>query len=287
MIRLGGHGLPVGNEDITALARAHVAFGYGAAYCPPVAIGETDRLAEIEKAFAAVNVTIAEVGIWRNLITPDDSVRKANLAFAAEKLAVADAVGARCAVSYIGSYQADSDYAPARANLGREAFAACVETVRQLLDTVKPKRAKFALEMMQYSLPDSVDCYRDLIAAIDRPGFAAHLDPVNLIMTPRQYWESGALIRECFEKLGPWIVSCHAKDIVLHHQAALHLDEIIPGKGELDYRTYLLELDRLGGDVPLMLEHLADADYAIARDHIFAVGDAAGVAFAGRRAAAA
>ena len=46
-----------------------------------------------------MNVTIAEVGIWRNLITPDDGVRKANLAFAAEKLAVADAVGARCAVS--------------------------------------------------------------------------------------------------------------------------------------------------------------------------------------------
>jgi sugar phosphate isomerase/epimerase len=282
MIRLGGHGLPVGNEDIVALAQAHVAFGYGAAYCPPVAIGETNRLAEIEKAFAAVNVTIAEVGIWRNLITPDNDVRKANLEFAAEKLAVADAVGARCAVSYIGSYQAGSDYAPARENLGREAFDACVETVRTLLDMVKPKRAKFALEMMQYSLPDSVDCYRDLIKAIDRPGFAAHLDPVNLIMTPRQYWESGALLRECFEKLGPWIVSCHAKDIVLHHQAALHLDEIIPGKGELDYRTYLVELDRLGGGVPLMLEHLTDADYAIARDHIFAVGDEVGVGFVGR-----
>jgi sugar phosphate isomerase/epimerase len=136
---------------------------------------------------------------------------------------------------------------------------------------------------MQYSLPDSVDCYRDLIKAIDRPGFAAHLDPVNLIMTPRQYWESGALLRECFEKLGPWIVSCHAKDIVLHHQAALHLDEIIPGKGELDYGTYLLELDRLDGDVPLMLEHLADADYAMARDHIFSVGDAVGVEFANRQ----
>ena len=47
---------------------------------------------------------------------------------------------------------------------------------------------------------------------------------------------NGALIRECFEKLGPYIVSCHAKDIVLHHQAALHFDEIIPGEGQLDER---------------------------------------------------
>ena len=286
MVRLGGHGLSASSDDARALARAHVAFGYGAAYCPPVAIGDADRLADIEQAFAAEDVIIAEVGIWRNLITPDDAVRKAHLEFAAEKLAVADAVGARCAVSYIGSYQAGSDYAPAAENLGPEAFDACVQTVRQLLDTVKPRRAKFALEMMQYSLPDSVDCYRDLIAAIDRPEFAAHLDPVNLIMTPRQYWNNGALISECFEKLGPWIVSCHAKDIVLHHKAALHLDEIIPGKGVLDYATYLRELDRLGGGVPLMLEHLSDADYAPARDHIFAVGDQAGVGFVGRRSAA-
>jgi len=282
MIRLGGHGLPVASEDPYAFALAHVAFGYGAAYCPPVAIGDTQRLADIEKAFAAANVMIGEIGIWRNLITPDDAVRKAHLEFAAEKLAVADAVGAKCAVSYIGSYVAGTDYAPAAENLGAAAFDACVQTVRHLLDTVKPKRAKFALEMMQYSLPDSVEGYRDLIRAVDRPAFAAHLDPVNLVITPRQYFDTGALIRECFATLGPWIVSCHAKDIVLHHQAALHFDEIMIGQGRLDYRAYLSELDRVGRDVPLLLEHLSEPEYAIARDQVFKVGDAVGVAFAGR-----
>jgi sugar phosphate isomerase/epimerase len=227
-------------------------------------------------------VTIAEVGIWRNLITPDDSTQRANRDRAEELLAVADEVGARCAVTYIGSYLAGSDYAPHRKNLAPEAFEDCVATVRAVIDAVKPKRAKFALEMMQYSLPDSVDSYRDLIRAVDRPAFAAHLDPVNLILTPRQCWASGALIRECFEKLGPFISSCHAKDIVLHHQAALHFDEILPGQGELDYRTFLRELDRLPDDVPLMLEHLPDPDYARARDHIFAVGDEIGVGFTGR-----
>jgi len=148
---------------------------------------------------------------------------------------------------------------------------------------VKPKRAKLALEMMQYSLPDSVDNYRELILAVDRPQFGAHMDPVNLVMTPRQYWNTGAIIRECFEKLGPWIVSCHAKDIVLsEYKIGMHLDEIIPGRGVLDYATFLRELDRLA-DVPLMLEHLTDADYAKARDHIFSVGDKVGVGFVGRR----
>jgi sugar phosphate isomerase/epimerase len=282
-VRLGGHGLPVGSDDPAAFARAHRAFGYRAGYVPEVSLADTARLRAIEAAFAAEDVVLAEIGIWRNLTAVEPERRAAHLARADEFLAIADEVGARCAVSYIGTFAPGSDYAPDPRNLGSEAFELAVETVRGIIDRVKPKRAKFALEMMQYTLPDSLRSYEALLAAVDRPAFGVHVDPVNLIMTPRQYWESGALLRECFEKLGPWIVSCHAKDIVLHHQAALYLDEIIPGKGELDYRTYLLELDRLGGDVPLMLEHLTDADYAIARDHIFAVGDAVGVTFANRR----
>lgn len=283
MIRLGGHGLPVGSEDPYAFARAHRDYGYGAAYVPAtLTASDTAQLAAFEKAFATEEVMLAEIGIWRNLVTPDDAVRKVNLDYAADKLAVADAVGANCAVSYIGSYSAGTDYAPAADNMGQEAFDAAVETVRHLLDTVKPRRAKFALEMMQYSLPDSVDSYVELIRAVDRPMFGAHFDPVNLIMTPRVYWSNGALIRECFEKLGAYVCSCHAKDIKLHHQAALHLDEVQIGEGVLDYREYLTQLDRLGRDVPLLTEHLKGDEYAVARDRIFAVGDAIGVKFVNR-----
>jgi sugar phosphate isomerase/epimerase len=279
MIRLGGHGLPVGHEDFEAFARAHTAYGYGAAYVP-VAL-KLENAAAFERAFAAEDVMLAEVGIWRNLTTPNEAKRRANREYAVNCLALADAVGAKCAVSYVGSFS-DTDYGPDPANLGADAFDACVEATRYLLDTVKPRRAKFALEMMQYSLPDSVDSYVDLIKAVDRPMFGAHFDPVNLVMTPRVYWNNAALIRECFAKLGEHVVSCHAKDIILHHQAALHLDEIIIGRGVIDYRTYLTELAKLSHDVPLMLEHLKGDEYRVARDAVFAAGDASGITFAKR-----
>jgi sugar phosphate isomerase/epimerase len=280
MIRLGGHGLPVpAEDDPQVFARAHRAFGYRAAYCPPVAVGDGERLRAIEAAFAAEDVVLAEIGIWRNLIAPEAEVRRANVAYACECLAIADAVGARCAVSYIGSFAPGTDYAPHARNMGWECFDATVETVRRIVDAVKPRRAKFALEMMQYSLPDSVDCYLELIAAVDRPTFAAHVDPVNLVMTPRTYFNTGALVRDIFARLGEHIVSCHAKDIVLHHRAALHLDEVIIGDGVFDYRAYLGELDRLGRDVPLMLEHLEGAEYAVARDRLFAIGRDLGIGF--------
>lgn len=281
-IRLGGHGLPVSSDDPFAFARAHRAFGYSAAYVPVSLIGaDAQTLASWEKAFIEQDVTLAEVGIWRNLIDPDPAKRKAELEYAAQCLALADAVGARCAVSFIGSFAPGTRYGLDARNLGPQAIEAAVETVRQLIDTVKPKRAKFALEMMQATIPDSADSTLELIRAVDRPAFAAHLDPVNLVMTPRTYFDTGALIRECFEKLGPWIVSCHAKDITLHETAALHLDEVQIGEGNLDYRTYLTELSKLP-DVPLMLEHLEPGGYALGRDRLFAFGDAAGIGFAHR-----
>lgn len=281
-IRLGGHGLPVGSDDPFAFARAHRAFGYSAAYVPVSLIGaDATTLAPWEKAFSEQAVTLAEVGIWRNLIDPDPVKRNAELDYAAQCLALADAVGARCAVSFIGSFAPGTRHGLDPRNLGPQALDAAVETVRYLIDQVKPKRAKFALEMMQATIPDSVDSYLELIRAVDRPEFAAHLDPVNLVMTPRTYFNTGALIRECFQKLGPWIVSCHAKDITLHETAALHLDEVQIGEGRLDYATYLTELSKLDG-VPLMLEHLKPEEYALGRDRLFAAGDAAGISFANR-----
>jgi sugar phosphate isomerase/epimerase len=289
MIRLGGHGLPVGSDDPFAFAKAHSAYGYGAAYVPSsLTMADGKLLADWERAFAAEDVTLAEIGIWRNLVTPDDDARKANLAWAAEKLAVADAVGAGTAVSYIGSLAGTEYFASAAADFEREGFEAAVATCRQLIDKVKPKRAKLSLEMMQYSMPDSVDNYVELIRAVDRPAFGAHFDPVNLIMTPRTYWHNATLIRECFEKLGQWLVSCHAKDVInVHHTASLEFAECQIGDGVLDYRTYLGELNKLPREVPLMLEHLEGPAYAVARDRIFAGGDAIGVTFAKREFAAA
>ena len=152
-----------------------------------------------------------------------------------------------------------------------------VEVIRRLLDEVKPERTKFALETMLWTIPDSPDAYLKLMQAVNRPGFAVHMDPANFITSVRKYYENGAVIREAFDKLGPWIVSCHAKDLSMRPDMGLHIDEVVPGSGFLDYRVFLKELDKLDRDIPLMIEHLeSDAEYAAARDNILAVADETG-----------
>jgi sugar phosphate isomerase/epimerase len=56
----------------------------------------------------------------------------------------------------------------------------------------------------------------------------------------------------------------------------VHFQETIPGRGKIDYATYLKELTTV--DAPLMLEHLKTAEeYAEGREYIRRVAQRSGV----------
>jgi sugar phosphate isomerase/epimerase len=279
-IRLGGP-IFLKSDDPGALAREHRRLGYSAAYCPSAKPGDSDRIRAIRDAFKKENVVIAEVGAWRNMLDPDAAKRKANLEYVTERLALADAVGSRCCVDIAGSFHPKVWDGPHPKNLGKEFLDATVENCRKVIDATKPTQTVFTIEMMGWSLPDSPDAYLKLIRAVDRKQFGVHMDVCNAINSPVRFYQNAEFIRECFNKLGRWIASCHAKDLAFVPEMNVHFVEVIPGRGEVDYRAYLRELTRLTVDAPLMLEHLKNADeYDEGRQYIFKVGREIGIEFA-------
>ncbi len=271
-MRLGGP-IFAKNLDPIEWATTVRAQGYSAANCPVSEEADDATVRAYRRAAEAADVIIAEVGAWSNPISPDPQERREALALCQARLDLADRIGARCCVNIAGSRGAIWS-GPHPDNLAEETFDLIVETVREIIDAVRPVRTTYALETMPWIYPDSADSYLRLIKAIDRPTFAVHLDPVNLIHSPRRYFENAALLRECFQKLGPRIVSCHAKDITLSNELTVHLDEARPGLGGLDYGVYLCELSNLSDDTPLMLEHLPDErDYRLAAQYIRATAE--------------
>ena len=279
-MRLGGP-VFVQTDDPRELARAHRRIGYRAAYCPAVRIDQTTRIGEIRQAFAAEDVLIAEVGAWTNLIAPDAGRADESFHLVAERLALADQIGAACCVDVIGSRHPDPEvwYGPHADDFAQDTFQYGVEVVRKLLDAVKPTRTKFALEMTPFGFADSPENCLRFLKAVDRPGFAMHLDVVNLVSCPRVYYATGKLVARCIDLLGPWIVSCHGKDIAIRAPApAVQFDEVRPGQGGLDWRAYLGGLATLSPDLPLMLEHLPnEQEYTLARQHVQALARELGV----------
>jgi sugar phosphate isomerase/epimerase len=281
----GEHGLRLGGpvflktEDPALLAREHRRLGYGAAYCPEFAtLADLKTVREIERSFAAERIVIAEVGAWRNMLDPDPAKRNANLDYVVQRCALADEIGALCCVDIAGSFNKDSWYGPDPQNLSQEFFDQTVQNCRHILDQVKPKRTRFTIEMMGWNLPDGPDAYLELLRAVDRKAFAVHLDICNGINSPRRFYENAAYIRECFKKLGPWIVSCHGKDLKWIIEYNVRFQEVAPGSGQIDYGAYLEELARLDADVPLMLEHLSSAaEYDQGRKYIQSLATSKGI----------
>jgi sugar phosphate isomerase/epimerase len=258
-LRLGGP-IFVKSDDPAMLAEAHRALGYRAAYAPVVKLIDKPRIASIIKEFADRDVVISEVGAWINMLDPDPEKRRKNMAYVQERLALADELGALCCVDIAGSYNPKVWYGPNPKNLSEDFIAATVENCRTLIDAVKPTRTRFSIEMMPFNFPSGPDEYLRLIKAVNRKAFAVHLDVCNVMNCPTRMYNNGAVIRECFKKLGPWVASCHAKDLQWEEYGQVCLREVIPGRGDIDYKAYLEGLSRLPHDVPLMLEHLQTAE---------------------------
>lgn len=251
--------------------------GYRAVYCPVGPQADAATVAAYRHAAAEADLVIAEVGAWSNPLSRDAATRSAALETCRAALDLAERIGARCAVNITGS-RGDKWDGPYSEDLTSETFDAIVETVRTIVDAVQPTRAAYTLETMPWMYPDSVDSYEALLRAIDRPAVAVHFDPVNLVNCPARYFDTAGLVREFVARLGPRIRSCHLKDITMSQAFMVHLDECRPGAGSFDYRTLLRELDRLDADLPVMLEHLPDAEqYRLAGDYVRGVAAELGV----------
>jgi len=288
MIKLGRYGVEY-KGDPEAYVRQYVNEGYAAIYAPPLLPGDPTIKALVQ-AVAKAGLVIGEAGAWRNLVAHDEATRKANLQFAVDTLAAADEMGVVACVAFHGTVghagdpwqlSDNYDYGPHPGNLGEAGFQRMVETARYVIDAVKPRRTRFSLEMVPWLITGTPQEYLRLIKAIDRPAFAAHIDAANMITSPQFYFDTPRMLREGFALLAPYVVSAHAKDIVMKGgpgRISFHMDEVPPGEGMLDYRAYLRELNALGRDVPLMLEHFDKPEYDRGRDHIRKVGREIGVA---------
>jgi len=287
MIKLGRYGVEY-KGDPEAYVRQYVDEGYRAMYAPELKPGDP-AIKALVAAAAKAGLVIGEAGAWRNLVAHDEAKRKANLQFAVDTLAAADEMGVVACVAFHGTVghpgdpwqlSDNYDYGPHPDNLGEAGLQRMVDTARYVIDAVKPKRTKFSLEMVPWLITGTPQEYHRLIVAVDRPQFAAHIDAANMITSPQFYFDTPRMLREGFALLAPYVVSAHAKDIVMQGgpgRISFHMDEVPPGEGMLDYRAYLRELSALGRDVPLMLEHFERPEYDRGRDHIRKVGREIGV----------
>ena len=279
-MRLGG---PIFKKDLSpaGLVAEHKRLGFGAAYVTYIADPAERR--EYQAAFAEADIVLAEFGAYcLNILDTDPALRQANIDEICRRLEQADAMGARCCVMHGGSVETGGWGKANPENFSEKNFIETVRIVQGIIDRVRPKVTKLVMETESYLFPDGPEEYLRFIDAIDRPEFAVHFDPVNIISSPRRFYYNGQFIRHCLALLGDRIVSCHAKDLNMAPiYPVIRIDETFIGDGVLDYDTYLREIDRLSPSPTLMIEHLNEAQLERGLAFVFRKAEELGIVFEG------
>jgi sugar phosphate isomerase/epimerase len=266
--------------DPVLLARKHKEKGFTAAYVPQIDVKDRELIKATREAFEKEHIILAEAGYWENIMDTDAESRAFHRARQMEALYLAEDLGAVCSLNIFGSYcHGNGNSRHTALNFTEEAFEAAVEMARYFIDTVKPKTAFFTYEMFPFDITDTPENIERLIKAVDRKQFAVHLDLVNLVNSPRAYFSSGEIAKDCIRRFGNRIVSCHVKDIKMKEPSiSVILEEVISGTGNLDLKTFMRQIEGLSRPIPFMMEHLkSETEYDTAAAHIRKIGKELGI----------
>ena len=264
MARLGAYITDyLGTTDLDTYIRECRDQGFRAAPSPAIEFDDADAIRFVRSEFEKADIVISEIAAWVNPLDPDPALRSRAREAITHALVLADDLGAACCATVSGSLAAsdtpDSHVGHHPDNFAPEALDAVIEWIREVLTEVAPQRSFLTLEMCPWAVVDQPAVYRQLLDKVAHPGLAVHLDPANSMTSPRALFESGDVIADLFEQLGPWVKACHAKDVTyVGSPSVVSMQEVPPGLGHMDYRRFLKCVGELSPDMPLIMEHLPD-----------------------------
>jgi len=223
---------------------------------------------ELKDALRTYDVEFFDLHTVTFNIHPDETQRRKNNKYVAEQCEAAERIGCTMVTTHTGTCSTESAVAPHPDNWTLATWRKSVAAVRQILKDSAGMKVPLGIEAVNMTAMNNPRAHLRLIEEIGDPRVGVCLDPVNMIHLGT-YLRNTELIQECFELLGDHIVAAHAKDTwVLPDRMSAYITEVAPGKGILDYETYLVGLSRLKKTVALIIEHIPDDQYAGAKKFI-------------------
>ncbi len=213
------------------------------------------RCQAIADAYRSAGISIHSLGVYTNLIHPDEAERKANLEYFEAMMKAGCAMGVRALVTEAGHYHSDGPEPPVAYHFQEEVWKKMVATGKALAQLAERHNVTVLFEPFFRGFLASAKRTRVFLEEVNSPRIRALLDPANLLEVND--------LDEMFEQLKPWIDCLHAKD------RKLHVDRGVPaGQGDLDYRRLVALAAKHTPQAPLILEYVGPNDYKQALAHL-------------------
>ncbi|MHB9029945.1 MAG: sugar phosphate isomerase/epimerase family protein [Candidatus Latescibacterota bacterium] len=232
---------------------------------------------EVVAACKKYDMVIYEVGGYTNLVTPEEQNLQKNLTALAHCLEVAESVDCAMVGTVAGCRDPRYLINVHPDNWSPETWTLLVKSIRQVLRDTAGMKAAIGMEAQITTIIDTPRAHLRLMEDVGDDRLKVNLDPVNMISL-HNYYHTTELIHECFDLLGENILGCHAKDpFIIPDRQTVLVQEVRPGKGVMDYETYLIRMSRLKWPRALEPEHIADEEYPAAKEYVANVASRVGV----------
>ncbi len=119
-----------------------------------------------------------------------------------------------------------------------------------------------AVEGHVLSCLDTPQRVRELVDAVGSPALKFNYDPVNFTGTVKQVHDTRIILKQLKEWMGPFTIVAHAKDCALGDALVVHIHEVVPGTGTMNYEMFMKDFQELAPDGFFIIEHLP-ADEAL------------------------
>lgn len=226
------------------------------------------EVSELKEALNKYDVTFFDMHTTGSNIHPDLKEREKVYRYTVDSCVAAEKVGCPMVTTHTGSAGRERAMSPHRDNWTWETWKLSVKAMKQILKDTAGMKVALGVEATNMTAMNNPRAHLKLIEEIGDPRLKVCIDPVNMINLGT-YFRNTELIEECFDLLGEHIIAGHAKDTwILPDRMSAYITEVAPGKGILDYETYLVRLSRLSYPRTLLIEHIPDEEYPAAKKYI-------------------
>ncbi|TVQ22292.1 MAG: sugar phosphate isomerase/epimerase [Spirochaetaceae bacterium] len=226
----------------------------------------TDSRAErIVRMYRDAGIEVSVLGVFTNLMEPDDAEREANLKYFERMIQIASHTG-------IPTVATECGFIPGRRGINADTYEQDFDRLKQGLSRLVDYCARYtvdvALEACVLDVVPSAKRARDLIAQVGSSRLKILLDPANYIANSSEY--------DMFRYLGPHIAYLHGKDRKVNDQKGR-----VVGDGDIDWPLFMRLYHEHAQDKPVIMEYVNKDNAAMVRDRLIAAARVAQLNSAG------
>jgi sugar phosphate isomerase/epimerase len=211
-----------------------------------------DRVPEIRGALEEAGVSVAALAGYRNLVSPDANVRRANIDFLARCLELAPAIGTSIVATETGTRNAEGDWIDSPDNWRPGTWRLVDEALTKLVEVAESSGAILALEGHVKNVLRTYGHAAGVLERFPTQHLQLVLDPYNYVsrhLLPTEERQTESFLTTFEHRF----VLAHLKDV---DPRGADAGTIEFGTGSFSQAPYVEFLATRRPDLPMILEHL-------------------------------